>query len=190
MDTFIDLHSSISCIGSFMFGKKFEDVFRMERHLLLPKLLGRISKDFYAENCVYSNEPLRSGSARRYVCWFIADFIPHLLPDLHPSHHFLSCFPFLEWSHFLPFNPRSSIDIDSLFQETLDSFSFDMWERFIAFGFLTRLVLFLWLVFLCIFSWAVYTNSDSSFSQQIHGINTLRHQQLLYSWSQSSWLLR
>ena len=67
VDVYLDVHASLSCLGSFMYGKKFEDVFRMERHVLLPKLLGRIAGDFYPENCVYSNEPLRSGSPRRFV---------------------------------------------------------------------------------------------------------------------------
>ena len=55
----------------------------MEKHILLPKLLGRIANDFYPENCVYSNEPLRSGSPRRYnthPCWLKEFRVSFLIP--------------------------------------------------------------------------------------------------------------
>lgn len=65
VDLYLDLHASITSMGSFMEGKKFDDVFRMEKHLLLPKLLSKITSDFDPENCVYANEPLRSGTPIR-----------------------------------------------------------------------------------------------------------------------------
>lgn len=66
MDLFLDLHASVTSVGSYVEGKKFDDVFRMEKHLLLPKLIGKITPDFDPENCVYANEPLRSGTPIRY----------------------------------------------------------------------------------------------------------------------------
>ena len=66
VDLYLDLHASVTSVGSFVEGKKFDDVFRMEKHLLLPKLLGKITPDFDPENCVYANEPLRSGTPTRY----------------------------------------------------------------------------------------------------------------------------
>lgn len=65
VDLFLDLHTSVTSIGSFVEGKKFEDVFRMEKHLLLPKLLAKITPDFQAESCIYANEPLRPGTPIR-----------------------------------------------------------------------------------------------------------------------------
>lgn len=66
VDLYLDLHASVTSVGSFVEGKKFDDVFRMEKHLLLPKLLGKITPDFDPENCVYANEPLRPGTPIRY----------------------------------------------------------------------------------------------------------------------------
>lgn len=66
MDLYLDLHASVTSVGSFVEGKKFDNVFRMEKHLLLPKLLGKITPDFDPENCVYANEPLRPGTPIRY----------------------------------------------------------------------------------------------------------------------------
>lgn len=67
IDTVIDIHTSIYCVGSFLSGIKFDDVYRMEKHVLFPKLLARIADDFYPENCIYSSEPLRTGTLRRWV---------------------------------------------------------------------------------------------------------------------------
>ena len=76
VDLFLDLHSSMTSVGSFVEGKRFEDVFRMEKHLLLPKLLGKIAPDFHPENCVYANEPLRPGTPTRYSLPPAAPLLP------------------------------------------------------------------------------------------------------------------
>lgn len=66
VDVFLDIHSNDSSLGSFVIGKKFEDVFRTERHVLFPKLLSKIAPDFYLDNCMYQSDPLKSGTPRRY----------------------------------------------------------------------------------------------------------------------------
>lgn len=67
VELFLDMHASVSSIGSHMQGKRFEDVFRMERHLLLPKLLAKVAADYRPQDCVYASEPLRPGTALRVV---------------------------------------------------------------------------------------------------------------------------
>ena len=65
MDIYLDLRATFTSLGSYVTGKKFEDVFRMEKHLLLPKLLARHAIDFALDQCVYHSEPLRISSPLR-----------------------------------------------------------------------------------------------------------------------------
>lgn len=65
MDIYLDFHATFTSLGSHVTGKKFDDVFRMEKHLLFPKLLSRHSNDFQFDQCIYNSEPLRISSPLR-----------------------------------------------------------------------------------------------------------------------------
>ncbi|KAI1280518.1 Cytosolic carboxypeptidase 6 [Halotydeus destructor] len=65
VDTYLDIHARCDMLGAFVSGKKYDDVYRMERHVLLPKLLSKIAHDFYIESTVYASVPLTSGTPRR-----------------------------------------------------------------------------------------------------------------------------
>lgn len=67
MAFYVDVQASRGLLGAAVAGKKYDDVFRMERHVLFPKLLSKIADDFYIENTSYGSEPLRPGTPRRYL---------------------------------------------------------------------------------------------------------------------------
>ena len=236
VDVYLDIHSSLSCIGSLISGKKFEDVFRMEKHILLPKLLGRIANDFYPENCVYSNEPLRSGSPRRYnthPCWLkefrVSLRVSLLIPVPLASgvdtslavtffdlflwiHDFLCSLPCLALEWFLPvpscplktewmqllyrhWLSYSHTPISWLFFTRIRSL-FHFRESLLRFleASLPALDSLLLILFSCVSSSFLPDFNPDCLSLrsdlQIRRINTSWQQQLLYSWSQSSWVLR
>ncbi|XP_050361905.1 cytosolic carboxypeptidase 6-like [Nymphalis io] len=65
LDFIIDIHSDISHEGVFVRGNSYDDVYRFERHAVLPKFLGMRVEAWKAESCLYNADPLAAGSARR-----------------------------------------------------------------------------------------------------------------------------
>lgn len=49
----IDLHVNVNLVGSRLIGTKYENTYRMERHLRLPRLLSYYSAGFLLENCEF-----------------------------------------------------------------------------------------------------------------------------------------
>lgn len=65
LDMFVDIHAHSSLLGCFIYGNMYDDVYRLERHLLFPKLFSQVSEDFSAANTIYNRDPLKAGTARR-----------------------------------------------------------------------------------------------------------------------------
>ncbi|XP_046961296.1 cytosolic carboxypeptidase 6-like [Vanessa cardui] len=65
LDFIIDIHSDISHEGVFVRGNSYDDVYRFERHAVLPKFLGMRVEAWKPESCLYNADPLALGSARR-----------------------------------------------------------------------------------------------------------------------------
>ncbi|XP_045536197.1 cytosolic carboxypeptidase 6 [Papilio machaon] len=65
LDFIIDIHADISHEGVFVRGNSYDDVYRFERHAVLPKFLSLRLEAWRAEQCVYNAEPALAGSARR-----------------------------------------------------------------------------------------------------------------------------
>nr|XP_037866500.1 cytosolic carboxypeptidase 6 [Bombyx mori] len=65
LDFIIDLHADISHEGVFVRGNSYDDVYRFERHAVLPKFLGGRIEAWKAEICLYNADPIVAGSARR-----------------------------------------------------------------------------------------------------------------------------
>ncbi|XP_052758520.1 cytosolic carboxypeptidase 6-like [Galleria mellonella] len=65
MDFIIDIHSDISHEGVFVRGNSYDDVYRFERHAVLPKFLATRVEAWRAEACLYNSDSSVTGSARR-----------------------------------------------------------------------------------------------------------------------------
>lgn len=89
VDIYLHLRGTFASVGSYVSGKKFDDVFRMEKHLLFPKLLSRHAVDFNVNNCIYHSEPLRISSHLRWVWMLNISLIIHLL--IVPTVHIIYC---------------------------------------------------------------------------------------------------
>lgn len=73
VDFFVDVHAHSSLLGCFICGNMYDDVYRMERHALFPKILAQNAEDFSTENTVYNRDPLKAGTARRFLCHQLDD---------------------------------------------------------------------------------------------------------------------
>ncbi|XP_061707572.1 cytosolic carboxypeptidase 6-like [Cydia pomonella] len=65
LDFIIDLHADISFEGVFVRGNSYDDVYRFERHAVLPKFLASRVEAWRPEACLYNADPLAAGTARR-----------------------------------------------------------------------------------------------------------------------------
>ncbi|XP_044014103.1 cytosolic carboxypeptidase 6 [Aphidius gifuensis] len=68
LDCVLDLHAHTNSTGLFVYGNTYDDVYRYERHIVLPKLLAQHAEDYDAGNTMYNQDPHKSGTARRYLC--------------------------------------------------------------------------------------------------------------------------
>ncbi|XP_038210015.1 cytosolic carboxypeptidase 6-like [Zerene cesonia] len=65
LDFIIDLHSDIIHEGVFVRGNSYDDVYRFERHAVLPKFLAVRVEAWQTGSCIYNADALLAGSARR-----------------------------------------------------------------------------------------------------------------------------
>ncbi|XP_045511088.1 cytosolic carboxypeptidase 6-like [Colias croceus] len=65
LDFIIDLHSDIIHEGVFVRGNSYDDVYRFERHAVLPKFLAMRVEAWQTGSCIYNADALLAGSARR-----------------------------------------------------------------------------------------------------------------------------
>ncbi|KAM3964798.1 uncharacterized protein ACR2FA_001190 [Aphomia sociella] len=65
LDFIIDIHSDVSHEGVFVRGNSYDDVYRFERHAVLPKFLATRVEAWRQDACLYNSDPSVIGSARR-----------------------------------------------------------------------------------------------------------------------------
>ncbi|CAH0405012.1 unnamed protein product [Chilo suppressalis] len=65
LDFIIDIHGDISHEGVFVRGNSYDDVYRFERHAVLPKFLSSRVEAWRPEACFYNADAQAAGSARR-----------------------------------------------------------------------------------------------------------------------------
>ncbi|CAG9784195.1 unnamed protein product [Diatraea saccharalis] len=65
LDFIIDIHGDISHEGVFVRGNSYDDVYRFERHAVLPKFLSSRVEAWRAEACFYNADSQAAGTARR-----------------------------------------------------------------------------------------------------------------------------
>ncbi|XP_041980426.1 cytosolic carboxypeptidase 6 [Aricia agestis] len=65
LDFIIDIHADISHEGVFVRGNSYDDVYRFERHAVLPKFMAMRVEAWQAERCLYNADGNVAGSARR-----------------------------------------------------------------------------------------------------------------------------
>ncbi|CAF4786070.1 unnamed protein product [Pieris macdunnoughi] len=65
LDFIIDLHADVSHEGVFVRGNSYDDVYRFERHAVLPKFMAMRVEAWQCESCLYNTDALSLGSARR-----------------------------------------------------------------------------------------------------------------------------
>ncbi|XP_068620865.1 cytosolic carboxypeptidase 6-like [Battus philenor] len=65
LDFIIDVHADISHEGVFVRGNSYDDVYRFERHAVLPKFLAMRMEAWQTSNCLYNAESTLAGTARR-----------------------------------------------------------------------------------------------------------------------------
>ncbi|OWR52149.1 hypothetical protein KGM_201286 [Danaus plexippus plexippus] len=65
LDFIIDIHADLSHEGVFVRGNSYDDVYRFERHAVLPKFLAMRVEAWKPESCLYNTDSISAGSARR-----------------------------------------------------------------------------------------------------------------------------
>lgn len=64
-DFYIDLHAHSTLMNGFMYGNTYEDVERVERHSVFPRLLCTNAEDFSLANTNYNRDAVKAGTGRR-----------------------------------------------------------------------------------------------------------------------------
>nr|XP_050851356.1 cytosolic carboxypeptidase 6 [Vespula vulgaris] len=75
LDCVLDLHAHTNATGVFVYGNTYEDVYRYERHIVLPKLLAQHTEDYDLGNTMYNQDPHKGGTARRYLCSILKEHV-------------------------------------------------------------------------------------------------------------------
>ncbi|XP_051164200.1 cytosolic carboxypeptidase 6 isoform X1 [Leptopilina boulardi] len=75
LDCVLDLHAHTNATGVFVYGNTYDDVYRYERHIVLPKLLAQHAEDYEAGNTMYNQDLHKSGTARRYLCSILSEHV-------------------------------------------------------------------------------------------------------------------
>ncbi|XP_045767515.1 cytosolic carboxypeptidase 6-like [Maniola jurtina] len=65
LDFIIDIHSDVSHEGVFVRGNSYDDVYRFERHAVLPKFMGMRVEAWMQDSCMYNADSNSMGSVRR-----------------------------------------------------------------------------------------------------------------------------
>uniref|UniRef100_A0A8D8VZJ2 Cytosolic carboxypeptidase 6 n=2 Tax=Cacopsylla melanoneura TaxID=428564 RepID=A0A8D8VZJ2_9HEMI len=65
LDFIIDLHAHSSLKGLFIYGNSYDDIYRFERHTILPKLLANNAEDYDKKNTIFNRVLDKLGTARR-----------------------------------------------------------------------------------------------------------------------------
>ncbi|XP_052747124.1 cytosolic carboxypeptidase 6 [Bicyclus anynana] len=65
LDFIIDIHADLSHEGVLVRGNSYDDVYRFERHAVLPKFMGMRVEAWQQESCMYNADSCATGSARR-----------------------------------------------------------------------------------------------------------------------------
>ena len=68
VDLVLDMHAHTSLTGVFLYGNSYDDVYRFERHIVFPKIVGHNCPDYVPENTFFNSNPMKSGTARRFFC--------------------------------------------------------------------------------------------------------------------------
>ncbi|XP_076245217.1 cytosolic carboxypeptidase 6 [Calliopsis andreniformis] len=75
LDCVLDLHAHTNATGLFVYGNTYDDVYRYERHIVLPKLLAQRAEDYEIGNTMYNQDSHKAGTARRYLCSFLKEHV-------------------------------------------------------------------------------------------------------------------
>ncbi|XP_032686255.1 cytosolic carboxypeptidase 6 isoform X2 [Odontomachus brunneus] len=75
LDCVLDLHAHTNATGVFVYGSTYEDVYRYERHIVLPKLLAQHAEDYELGNTMYNQDHNKAGTARRYLCSILKEHV-------------------------------------------------------------------------------------------------------------------
>ncbi|XP_063980792.1 cytosolic carboxypeptidase 6 isoform X2 [Diachasmimorpha longicaudata] len=75
LDCVLDLHAHTNATGLFVYGNTYDDVYRYERHIVLPKLLAQHAEDYDSGNTMYNQDPHKMGTARRYLCSILSEHV-------------------------------------------------------------------------------------------------------------------
>ncbi|CAD6204805.1 GSCOCG00002990001-RA-CDS [Cotesia congregata] len=75
LDCVIDLHAHTNANGLFVYGNTYDDVYRYERHIVLPKLLAQHTEDYNPDNTMYNQDPHKAGTARRFLCSILSEHV-------------------------------------------------------------------------------------------------------------------
>ena len=61
--------------GCFIYGSTYEDVYRFERHLVLPRLFATNAYDYIPTNTIFNADEKKAGTARRFCCERLSDTV-------------------------------------------------------------------------------------------------------------------
>ncbi|KAJ8679497.1 hypothetical protein QAD02_015284 [Eretmocerus hayati] len=75
LDCVLDLHAHTNASGVFVYGNTYEDVYRYERHIVLPKLLAQLAEDYEPKNTMFNQDAHKEGTARRYLCSILSEHV-------------------------------------------------------------------------------------------------------------------
>ncbi|XP_015599714.1 cytosolic carboxypeptidase 6 isoform X2 [Cephus cinctus] len=75
LDCVLDLHAHTNATGVFVYGNTYDDVYRYERHIVLPKLLAQHTEDYDPSSTMYNQDSQKAGTARRYLCSILSEHV-------------------------------------------------------------------------------------------------------------------
>ncbi|XP_029050884.1 cytosolic carboxypeptidase 6 isoform X1 [Osmia bicornis bicornis] len=75
LDCVLDLHAHTNATGIFVYGNTYDDVYRYERHIVLPKLLAQHAEGYEMGHTMYNQDPHKAGTARRYLCSILKEHV-------------------------------------------------------------------------------------------------------------------
>ncbi|XP_023290515.1 cytosolic carboxypeptidase 6 [Orussus abietinus] len=73
LDCVLDIHAHANATGAFVYGNAYDDVYRYERHVVLPKILAQLAEDYEAGYTMYNQDPRKAGTARRFLCQLLSE---------------------------------------------------------------------------------------------------------------------
>ncbi|XP_023245193.1 cytosolic carboxypeptidase 6 [Copidosoma floridanum] len=75
IDCVFDLHAHSNATGLFVYGNAYDDVYRYERHIVIPKLISQLADDYEPFRTMYNQDSYKESTARRYIRSIVSEHV-------------------------------------------------------------------------------------------------------------------